>query len=101
MSRLQAKCAGSLAFIEHLRFPLKVFATLADGVGMSDTNRHMTHRRSPVSARRALAPMSAPGAAPASRVDALRRLVAAGQYRVDAKHLAMRIFRAAGVPLPE
>ena len=38
---------------------------------MSDTNRHMTHRRSPVSARRALAPMSAPTSAPASRVNAL------------------------------
>jgi hypothetical protein len=68
---------------------------------MSDTNRHMTHRRPPVSARRASAPISAPSSAPAGRVDALRRLVAAGQYRVDAKHVAMRIFRAAGVPLPE
>ena len=68
---------------------------------MSDTNRHMTHRRPPVSARRVLAPISTPTAAPARRVDALRRLVAAGQYRVDAKHLAIRIFRAAGVPLPE
>src|SRR5215471_9782066 len=98
---LRPKPAECLAFIEHLRSPLKLFATLADGVGMSDTNRHMPHRRSPVSARRALAPMAVPSSAPASRVNALRRMVAAGQYRVDAKHLAMRIFRAAGVPLPE
>lgn len=68
---------------------------------MSDTNRHMAHRRPPLSARRALAPITPPSNAPASRVIALRRLVEAGQYRVDAKHLAMRIFRAAGVPLPE
>jgi anti-sigma28 factor (negative regulator of flagellin synthesis) len=38
---------------------------------------------------------------PAARVEALRRLVVAGQYQVDAKHLAQRIFRAAGVPIPE
>ena len=68
---------------------------------MSDTNRHMTHRRPPVSARRAQALIAAPSSTPASRVNALRRLVVAGEYRVDAKHLAMRIFRAAGVPLPE
>jgi hypothetical protein len=83
---------------------LKVFATRADGVGMRDTNRHITHRRPPVSTtRRALAPLAPPAATSASadRVDALRRLVAAGQYRVDAKHLAMKIFRAAGVSITE
>jgi anti-sigma28 factor (negative regulator of flagellin synthesis) len=70
---------------------------------MSNTNRHMTHRRPAARSARALPPVSvqAPLAASASRVESLRRLVAAGQYHVDAKHLAMRIFRAAGVPLPE
>jgi anti-sigma28 factor (negative regulator of flagellin synthesis) len=68
---------------------------------MSDTNRHTTHRRPPAPARRAPAPAPTVTVAPASRVEALRRLVAAGQYRVDAKHLAIRIFNAARVPLPE
>jgi hypothetical protein len=90
-------------FLAPAYFSLKLFVCRSDGVGMSNTNRHITHRRHPVPARRALPAMTvlAPGAAPSSRVEALRRLVAAGQYRVDAKHLAMRIFRAAGVPLPE
>lgn len=70
------------------------------GVGMSDTNRHITHRRPPATARRTIPPMSAPSAVASPRIETLRRLVAAGQYRVDAKHVALRIFRAAGVPLP-
>jgi len=71
---------------------------------MRNTTRHITHRRSPSRAQRAVPAMSVQAplvATPAARVETLRRLVAAGQYRVDAKHLAMRIFRAAGVPLPE
>lgn len=69
---------------------------------MSDTNRHITHRRPPVSARpRAIAAMGAPSVTPASRVEELRKLVAAGQYRVDARQLAGRIFRAAGLTMPE
>ncbi|HXJ49705.1 MAG TPA: flagellar biosynthesis anti-sigma factor FlgM [Candidatus Acidoferrum sp.] len=65
---------------------------------MSDTNRHLP-RRSAVSAPRAtmmVAPMSAP-----SRVEALRKLVAAGQYHVSPRWLATKIFRAAGVKVPE
>ena len=69
---------------------------------MSDTNRHLT-RRPPVQAKRAnaIAAMGAPSATSPARVEALRKLVAAGQYHVSAKWLAVRIFRAAGVPLPE
>ena len=33
----------------------------------------------------------------ANRVDTLRRLVAAGQYHVSPKYLAMKIFKAAGL----
>jgi anti-sigma28 factor (negative regulator of flagellin synthesis) len=40
--------------------------------------------------------MSAP-----SRVEALRKLVAAGQYHVSPRWLATKIFRAAGVKVPE
>jgi hypothetical protein len=36
-----------------------------------------------------------------SRVEALRRLVAAGQYHVSPRWLATKIFRAAGVKVPE
>lgn len=69
---------------------------------MSDSNRYLT-RRPPTNARRhdAAAAMGAPSATPPARVEALRKLVAAGQYHVSAKWLAVRIFRAAGVPLPE
>jgi anti-sigma28 factor (negative regulator of flagellin synthesis) len=63
---------------------------------MSDTNRHITHRRPPVTAQRALGPIGEPTAS-AARVDALKKLVAAGQYHVSPQWLAMRIFRSAGV----
>jgi anti-sigma28 factor (negative regulator of flagellin synthesis) len=43
-----------------------------------------------------MGPMSAP-----SRVEALRKLVAAGQYHVSPRWLATKIFRAAGVKVPE
>jgi hypothetical protein len=63
---------------------------------MSYTNRHTT-RRPPLSADRAAAGMvTAP-----SRVEALRQLVAAGQYHVSPRWLATKIFRAAGVKVPE
>jgi anti-sigma28 factor (negative regulator of flagellin synthesis) len=64
---------------------------------MSDTNRHLP-RRSAVLAPRA--PMGAIAASP-SRVEALRQLVAAGQYHVSPRWLATKIFRAAGVKVPE
>ena len=64
---------------------------------MSVTNRHFP-RRSAVPAPRA--PMGEMSAAP-SRVEALRRLVAAGQYHVSPRWLATKIFRAAGVKVPE
>jgi anti-sigma28 factor (negative regulator of flagellin synthesis) len=84
-----------------MHFFLKGLATPSDGVGMSDTNRHMTHRRPPARAI-AAPPMGAPPAVTAaSRVEALRQLVAAGQYQVSARWLATRIFRAAGVNLPK
>jgi anti-sigma28 factor (negative regulator of flagellin synthesis) len=66
---------------------------------MSDTNRHITHRRPAVHAPGAslqAAPVSSP-----ARVEALRKLVAAGQYQVSPRWLATKIFRSAGVKLPE
>ena len=66
---------------------------------MSDTNRHTTHRRPAVHAPGA-ALQAAPVSSPA-RVEALRKLVAAGQYQVSPRWLATKIFRAAGVKLPE
>ena len=63
---------------------------------MSYTNRHTT-RRPPLSADRAEGgPMTAP-----SRIEALRKLVGAGQYHVSPRWLATKIFRAAGVKVPE
>ena len=35
--------------------------------------------------------------ASSNKVDTLRRLVAAGQYHVSPKYLAMKIFKAAGL----
>lgn len=67
---------------------------------MSNTNKYMTHRRPPARAM-AAPPMGAPAVNSAARVEALRRLVAAGQYQVSPRWLATRIFRAAGVPLPK
>ena len=68
---------------------------------MRDTNRYMTHRRPPVASQRALPPSSqqATSALPA-HVETLRKLVAAGQYQINPRYLAMKIFRAAGVSLP-
>jgi anti-sigma28 factor (negative regulator of flagellin synthesis) len=62
------------------------------------TNRQPPTRRSPVSAPHA--PVGALISAP-SRVEALRKLVAAGQYHVSPRWLATKIFRAAGVKVPE
>ena len=66
---------------------------------MSDTNRY-SPRRHPVSAPRD-AMVAAPGENPPSRIEALRKLVAAGQYHVSPRWLATKIFRAAGVKVPE
>jgi anti-sigma28 factor (negative regulator of flagellin synthesis) len=74
-------------------------------VGMSDSSRHLTHRRSPGSASHqaiATAPMAEHvSTSSAARVEALRKLVQAGQYHVSAKWLAHRIFRCAGIPVEE
>jgi anti-sigma28 factor (negative regulator of flagellin synthesis) len=65
---------------------------------MSNTTRHTPQRRPPVSVRRASAPVVAPqSVSSANKVDTLRRLVAAGQYHVSPKYLAMKIFKAAGL----
>ena len=75
---------------------LKEFPHPPNGTGMSDTNRHLP-RRSAVSVPHAsFGAVSAP-----SRVEALRKLVAAGQYHVSPRWLATKIFRAAGVKVPE
>jgi anti-sigma28 factor (negative regulator of flagellin synthesis) len=65
---------------------------------MSDTNRH-TGRRSAHSAPRA--PIQAESVTSPARVEALRKLVAMGQYQVSPRWIATRIFRAAGVKMPE
>jgi anti-sigma28 factor (negative regulator of flagellin synthesis) len=67
---------------------------------MSDTPRHTT-RRPPVSAPRAAIAAGATVATSPQRVEALRRLVAAGRYDVNPRYLATKIFRAAGVKVPE
>jgi hypothetical protein len=48
-------------------------------------------------AQRAAAPVAPQSVQSADRVDTLRRLVAAGQYQVSPKYLAMKIFKAAGL----
>ena len=70
---------------------------------MSYTSRHISHRRSPASASRTPSPALLSDHVPAStvRVEALRKLVAAGQYHVSPKWLAHRILRCAGVPVEE
>jgi anti-sigma28 factor (negative regulator of flagellin synthesis) len=63
---------------------------------MSHTNRPTTRRPAVEASHAPYAPLTAP-----SRVEALRRLVAAGQYHVSPRWLATKIFRAAGVKVPE
>jgi anti-sigma28 factor (negative regulator of flagellin synthesis) len=63
---------------------------------MSHTNRPSPRRSTALAPSASYAPMSAP-----SRVEALRRLVAAGQYHVSPRWLATKIFRAAGLKVPE
>jgi Anti-sigma-28 factor, FlgM len=71
---------------------------MVDGVGMSNTTRHTPPRRPPVPAQKMRAPLApAQTVVSANKVDTLRRLVAAGQYHVSPKYLAMKIFRAAGI----
>jgi len=67
---------------------------------MSDTNRYISHRRPAVPATRAPVEAGMLVNAP-SRVEALRKLVAAGQYQVSPRWLATKIFGAAGVKIPE
>jgi anti-sigma28 factor (negative regulator of flagellin synthesis) len=64
---------------------------------MRNTTRHTPHRRPPISAPRAAAPAPAQVVASSNKVETLRRLVAAGQYTVSPKYLAMKIFKAAGL----
>jgi hypothetical protein len=70
---------------------------MVDGVGMSNTTRHTPQRRPPVPAQRAKALVAPQTVQSANKVDTLRRLVAAGQYQVNAKYLAMKIFKATGL----
>jgi hypothetical protein len=70
---------------------------------MSGTNRYTT-RRPPVSAHHAALSgpplQGAPASSPA-RIEALRKLVQSGQYHVSPRWIATRIFKMAGVKLPE
>ena len=66
---------------------------------MSDTNRHISHRR-PATRAPGTSLQGGP-MTPPSRVEALRKLVAAGQYQVSPRWLATKIFNAAGVKVPE
>lgn len=71
------------------------------GVGMRDTSRYISHRRPPVSAPRATSSarvLVQPSLTRAGRVDLLRRLVAAGQYQVNPRAVALKIMSMAGVP---
>jgi anti-sigma28 factor (negative regulator of flagellin synthesis) len=65
---------------------------------MSGTNRQIT-RRPPVQAPRA--PHETGVINSPARIEALKKLVASGQYRVSPRWIATKIFRAAGVKLPE
>jgi anti-sigma28 factor (negative regulator of flagellin synthesis) len=65
---------------------------------MSHTNRSSTRGSAVPAPSAGFAPVSM---TPPSRVEALRRLVAAGQYHVSPRWLATRMFRAAGVKVPE
>ena len=68
------------------------------GVGMSNTTRHIPQRRRPpVSVQRVTAPVAPQSVNSPNKVDTLRRLVAAGQYHVSPKYLAMKIFKASGL----
>jgi hypothetical protein len=65
---------------------------------MSNTTKHIsTTRRPPLSAQRQAPLVAQPSLNSPQRVDTLRRLVAAGQYHVSPKYLAMKIFRASGL----
>jgi len=64
---------------------------------MRNTTRHTPRRRPPAPAPRVASPGASQVVASANKVDTLRRLVAAGQYHVNPKYLAMRIFKAAGL----
>jgi anti-sigma28 factor (negative regulator of flagellin synthesis) len=66
---------------------------------MSDTNKHITHRRPAVQAPGTS--LQAASVTSPARVEALRKLVASGQYQVSPRWLANKIFHAAGVKLPE
>jgi hypothetical protein len=66
---------------------------------MSDTNRYIGPRRPPLQAPHASVETGMLVNAP-SRVEALRRLVAAGQYQVSPRWLASKIFSAAGLTIP-
>lgn len=67
---------------------------------MSDTNRYIGPRRPPVTAPRAGVETGLTVNSPA-RIEALRQLVASGRYQVSPRWLATKIFRAAGVKVPE
>ena len=67
---------------------------------MRNTTRHIEKRRPPLRAQRETASASQQVAPGSDKVDTLRRLVAAGQYHVSPKYLAMKIFKAAGLDQP-
>ena len=67
---------------------------------MSDTTRYIGPRRAPASAPRAGVETSALVNSPA-RIETLRQLVATGRYQVSPRFVATKIFRAAGVKIPE
>jgi anti-sigma28 factor (negative regulator of flagellin synthesis) len=68
---------------------------------MSDTNRHLSSRRLPASVAHTSPHFSAAPATPSARVEALRRLVAAGQYQLSPKWIAHKICRAAGITMED
>ena len=79
---------------------LKVFGGGADGVVMANTIKHTGSQ--PRSSRQGSASISLdPSAADETRlsprIEALRKLIASGQYQVSPRYLAYRIMRTAGV----
>jgi hypothetical protein len=65
---------------------------------MSDTNRYISRRPAVPAPRGSIEGLLVNSPA---RIETLRKLVAAGQYQVNPRWLATKIFRAAGVKVPE
>jgi anti-sigma28 factor (negative regulator of flagellin synthesis) len=78
----------------------QVFWGGADGVVMANTIKHtgpQSRASREASASISLDPTAADEARLSPRIEALRKLIASGQYQVSPRYLAYRIMRTAGV----